>query len=140
MLAVVSLALVSCGGGGSKVELAYPAVLYQHAYWDSEVDVEISVKSFELKASEDDKFINVSAKIELISTDFKDIDEVKIGIQLLDENENVVVKRCCDYLKITRVGEVGVLKVKINPSESLTASQTLKKVKYVRFYDVLGRK
>ena len=138
MLAVVSMALVSCGGGNSDVKLADPAVTYKHSTLDSYVDISVKINSFDVKASGDDKNIIVSAKIELTDKDFRDIDYAYAKAQLLNENEEVVVESYREKLKIKKIGEVGLFSVEITPEKDLPASKTLNQVKYIRFADVYG--
>ena len=135
MLAVVSMALVSCGGGG--VKLADPAVTYDH-YWD-DADISVKINSFDVKTSDDDKNINVSAKIELTDKGlFVNSFDLYARVELLDENEKVVVKSGEMGKEIKNIGEVAPLSWEINPEEGHTASKTLEKVKYIRFTDVYG--
>lgn len=138
MLAVVSMALVSCGGGSGDVKLADPPVTYYHD--SDEIDVEVKINSFDVKASGDDKTIKVSAKIELTSKGFslKTLEEIYAKAKLLDKNEEVVAESKSEGVEIVNIGEVGLFSTEIDPEEGLTASETLEKVKYIRFTDVYG--
>ena len=86
MLAVVSMALVSCGGGGGGLKPAKPAITYSTS--EESVDLKdcLKVESVAIRKSESFEVI-VSAKVEMIKEPSEPFNSIKAAVEVLDENE-----------------------------------------------------
>ena len=144
LLAVVSMALVSCGGGsGNEVKLASPSITYEHSSLNSRVSLAdcLSVKHLEVKETNTNE-ITVSGEIEIVQTPEYKIYRGYYGgdIQLLDEDGEVVLEEgfYLSDLKDGKKGDVGIVDVKIKTDEP--ASEIMKKAKYIRCAEMGGLK
>ena len=149
MLAVVSMALVSCGGGKKAgVEIASPAISYQNVnendLFDSDkVNIKdcLSVKSVAIREN-GSQVISVTAQVEMIKQPSKTCDYIIAKVELLDENG---ARICCydekppHFKGLNSVGDVVAMSWEVSTfTMAQLAKDIIPNVKYVRIYDALG--
>ena len=151
MLAVVSMALVSCGGGKKAgVEIASPAISYQNVNENDLLNLGnvnindcLSVKSVAVRDN-GTLAISVTAQEELIKKPSKPCDYIMAKVELLDENGARICyydEKAPHFKGLNNVGDVVAMSWEINTlsmSGYQTAEEIVPNVKYVRIFDALG--
>lgn len=144
ILAVVSMALVSCEGGSEKgITLADPAIHYYHNIDSKEVDITncLLVKNLDVKEENDE--IVVSAQFEMVKEPEAPIQYVVCSINLLDENENKIASYDYAVINLAKEGEIANLKKGLNLKNlrgENSIDDAFNKAKFVMFDYVKGQK
>lgn len=143
MLAVVVIALVSCGGGSEKgITLTDPAILYYHNVDSEEVDITNCLLVKNLDVVEENAEIVVSAQFEMVKEPETPIRYVVCDINLLDENEQKIAV-ALTVIEIAKEGEIVNWKKGLNLNNlkgDISIDDAFKKAKFVMFDYVKGQK
>jgi len=147
MLAVVSMALASCGGGDEGVKPADPAVTYETVTGkdkDKEYRVELrdclQVKKVSIRGNGIYK-VSVTAQIEMVKEPSEPIQWIRAGVEVLDKNEAQI----CKYTTfggmvlegVVHKGDVGSLSCEIDTD--ILASEVIEDAKFIRVVSAWGR-
>lgn len=146
MLAIVSMAFVSCGGGG--VKLADPAIQYSTSPDPSQHHFDIKdclkVQDVAISVQGSDKVL-VACTVELVKEPSQPISSVNAALVVLDKN-NVEIGRKWGYFSVSKKGDVSSTTFEISNVEcgetifdrDYTVSDFLKDAKFVRLEYVRG--
>ena len=87
MLAVVSMALVSCGGDGGGLKPAEPVITYESANADYKTDLRDCLQVKNVVIRENGLYeVSVTAQIEMVKEPSEPIQWISTGVELLDKN------------------------------------------------------
>lgn len=143
MMAIISMALVSCGGGsGNGIKLANPAILYYHNVGSYQVDITNCLLVKNLDVMEKDNEIVVTAQFEMVKEPEAPIQYVFCDFNLLDENEHEIAGRST-VIEIAKEGEIVNWKGGLNLKDikgDMSIDSAFKKAKFVMFDYVAGRR
>lgn len=143
MLAVISMALVSCGGG-SGVKPADPAITYdEHPSSEFQTCIKDCLKVISVSLRENSLYeTSVSAKVELVEEPSEPIQWVKCGCEILDKNEARIARAgewYCDAAHLSKKGDVGTISFIVETEEGLYASKVVEEARFVRLTSAWGR-
>lgn len=143
MMAIISMALVSCGGGsGNGIKLANPAILYRHYVGSYYVDITNCLLVKNLDVMEKDNEIVVTAQFKMVKEPEAPIWCVGCDFNLLDENEHKIAGMPTE-IEIAKEGEIVNWKGGLNLKyikDDMSIDSAFKKAKFVMFDDVAGRR
>ena len=146
MLAVVSMALVSCGGGKDEgLKPAEPVITYESANKDYKTDLRDCLQVKNVVIRENGLYdVSVTAQIEMVKEPSESIQWISTGIELLDKNG----ARICGesgfmggftFKGVTKVGDIGSASCKIETEVGLPASKVIEEAKFYRIINAWGR-
>ncbi len=144
MLAVVSMALVSCGGGKSDggVKPADPAITYDAATDRYQVEIRDCLQVKKVSIRENGLYkVSVTAQIEMVKEPSEPIQWIRAGVEVLDKNEAQI----CNYTTfggmvlegVVHKGDVGSLSCEIDTD--ILASEVIEDAKFIRVVSAWGR-
>lgn len=145
MLAVVSMALVSCGGG-EAVQPADPAIIYDTFSVDDHDDFFVNINNClqikKVSIAEIASEVFVTVVVEMIKEPCAPICDINGDVEILDKNETRIGFSDSggnESLEgVAHKGDTGTLKCKIYPEHGLSASEVILAAKYVRLIDIVG--
>lgn len=141
MLAVVSMAMVSCGGSGVKP--ADPAITYEETSSEHQTCIKDCLKVISVSLRENSLYeTSVSAKVELVNEPSEPIKWVKSGCEILDKNEAIIARASdwkCYAADLSKKGDVGTISFKVETKEGLYASKVVEDARFVRLTSAWGR-
>ena len=149
MLAIVSLVLASCGGGGSlkpaDPEIYYASLDKTDVKYLGRVDIEGCLKIKKALINETgSNSISVTVDVEMVKEPSEPISgTVAADIQVLDKNGGVIVEITgWDSNNATFKGKesVGTFTGEIKTNEGMPASKVVKNARFVRLTDVMAWK
>lgn len=143
MLAVVSMALVSCGGdgGGGGLKPAEPAITYESANYDFETDVRDSFQVKNVAIRENGTYkVSVTAQIEMVKDLSEPIQHIATGVELLDKNGAKLCSGGFGFEGATKVGEVSSASCTIETEVGMPASKVIEEAKFYRITRAIGVK
>ena len=145
MLAVVVIALVSCGGGGSlkpaDPEIYYASLNETDVKYLGKVDIEGCLKIKKALVNETgSNSISVTVDVEMVKEPSEPISgTVAADIQVLDKNGGVIVEITgwdSNNATFKGKGSVGTFTGEIKTNEGMPASKVVKNARFVRLTDV----
>lgn len=145
MLAVVSMALVSCGGDGGGLKPAEPVITYESANADYKTDLRDCLQVKNVVIRENGLYeVSVTAQIEMVKEPSEPIQWISTGVELLDKNG---AKICGEsgflggftFEGVTKVGEVGSASCTIETEVGMPASKVIEEAKFYRIINAWGR-
>lgn len=145
MMAIISMALVSCGGGSGNengIKLANPAILYYHNVDSHRVDITNCLLVKNLDVKEENNEIVVTAQFEMVKEPEAPIQYVYCDVNLLDENEHEIAGTST-VIEIAKEGEIVNWEKGLNLKAikgDMSIDSAYKRAKYVMFDYVAGWK